>query len=144
MKKIKVIALTMVLVVLAVCAVACGSEKVSVNCTVSVVVNGETVLDGYEYTVQNNVETPPTVLQAGIEVFTMVEYPYETDEDGLTITCLTIDGVEYRAGQAEDGSFGYWSYTADGNAPESGRAGNNAVLEGQHIVFSFQSETFAE
>ena len=44
MKKIKIFALALALVMLAMAAVSCGSsaEKVTVNCTISAVVDGET------------------------------------------------------------------------------------------------------
>lgn len=137
MKKIKVMALAMALVMLAMCAVACGSEKVSINCTISVVVDGETYLENYAYTVEGNAENPPTVLQAAAEAFQTIDWSYALDENESTFTSITVGGVEYTAGLAEDGSYSYWGYTADGVEPSSGTAGANAILEGQHIVFSF-------
>lgn len=138
MKKIRVVALAMVLVMLALCVASCGVEKVKVNCTVTIVANGETYLENYAYTVENTVETPPTVLQAVTEVCTVVDFPYEVDDAGNSLTCITLDGVEYRSGTQADGSGqGFWGYTLDGVEPSSGRAGTNTVAEGQSIVFTF-------
>lgn len=141
MKKIRFVALAMALVMLALCAVACTSEKVTVNCKVSVEVDGEIYLEEYPYAVTNKVETPPTILQAVSEVFTMVEYDYGVDDEGNSLTYVTVDGTEYVGGMAADGSgIGFWGARVNGAEPESGRMGNTVVKEGDHIVvyFDFQ------
>ena len=57
MKKIRVAALAMAIIMLALCAVSCSkSEKLNVNCTISVMIDGELYLDGYAYTVQRSEE----------------------------------------------------------------------------------------
>lgn len=140
MNKIRIIALAMAVAMLAMCMVSCGGgEKVSVNCNISVVVNGEEVFGPYNLTVQGPAETPPTVLQAAQEAFTVCEIPYEVDENGLSLTSVTIDGTVYAKG-ADDTNIYTWAYTADGVEPEEGRAGTNAVLEGQSIVFNYIAE----
>ena len=143
MKKIRVAALAMAIIMLALCAVSCSkSEKVKINCTISVMIDGELYLDGYAYQVQGTVDAPPTVLQAASEAFTILEIPYAVDDSGLSLTSLSFDGIEYTGGPTTnvDGveGIGYWAYTADGVAPQSGRAGNNAVLEGQKILFTYE------
>lgn len=139
MNKIRRIALVMAIMMLAMCMVSCGGgEKVSVNCTISVVMDGEEVVGPYQLTVQGPVDTPPTVLQAAREAFTVLEVPYEVDEQGLSFTSITIDGVEYAKG-ADDTNIYSWYYTADGVEPEEGRAGTNLVLEGQNIVFLYNA-----
>ena len=83
MKKIRVAALAMAIIMLALCAVSCSkSEKLLVNCTISVMIDGELYLDGYAYQVQGTVDEPPTVLQAASEAFTILEIPYEVEENG--------------------------------------------------------------
>lgn len=143
MKKIRVAALAMAIIMLALCAVSCSkSEKLLVNCTVSVMIDGELYLDGYAYQVQGTVDAPPTVLQAASEAFTILEIPYEVDDSGLSITSISFDGVAYNGGPATNADgvegIGFWEYTADGVKPQSGRAGNNAVLEGQKILFTYE------
>ena len=142
MKKIRVASLVMAIVMLAMCAVSCSkSEKVNINCTISVYVGEEVYLDSYAYTVQGTVDNPPTVLQAASEAFTIMEFPYEVDDKGQSFTCITLDGVDYATGMNVEGTaIGLWEYTADGVAPKEGRAGTNAVLEGQHIVFNYSEE----
>lgn len=141
MKKIKIIALVMAIAMLAMTAVACGAEKFSATCKISVVINGETILDGYEYTVEKKGEQP-TVLQAVTEAFTVLDYPYATDSEGLSLQTLTVDGVDYTAGIQADGSgTAFWGYTIDGVEPSSGRAGNNTVSDGQAIVFTYELDT---
>ena len=138
MKKIRFVALAMALVMLALCAVACTSEKITVNCKVSVEIDGEIYLDQYAYAVTNKVETPPTILQAVSEVFTMVEYDHGVDDEGLSLTYVTVDGTEYVGGMAADGSgIGYWGCTVNGAEPEAGRMGNTAIKEGDHVVVKF-------
>ncbi len=140
MKKIRFGLLAIAMLLLAVSFVSCGGERVSVNCTVSVEVDGEIYLDGYNYTVENKVDTPPTVLQAVCEVFTLVDYDYGVDDEGLSLTFVTVDGEEYVTGMSADGSyFGYWGCLIDGVEPK-GRMGKNLVEEGQHIVVHFSKE----
>ncbi len=137
MNKIRLIALVMAVMMLGMCMASCGGgEKVSVNCNISVMMDGEEVVGPFNLTVQGPVETPPTVLQAAREAFTVLEVPYEIDENGLSITSITIDGVEYANGM-DDTNIYIWGYTADGIEPEEGRAGTNAVVEGQNIAFHY-------
>lgn len=138
-KKIRFVALVMAVMMLGMCMASCGgstAEKVSVNCNVSVVIDGEEVFGPYNLTVQGTTETPPTVLQAAEESFIMCEIPYEVDENGLSLTSVTIDGTAYKKGSDETNIY-TWYYMADGVEPESGRAGTNAVLEGQNISFIY-------
>ena len=143
MKKIRVAALAMAIIMLALCAVSCSkSEKVKINCTISVMIDGELYLDGYEYQVEGTVDAPPTVLQAATEAFFILEIPYEVDDAGNSLTSISFDGISYPVGPTtnDDGveGIGFWEYTADGAKPQSGRAGTNAILEGQKIVFSYE------
>lgn len=139
MNKIRIIALAMAVMMLAMCMVSCGGgEKVSVNCNISVMIDGEEVFGPYNLTVQGPAENPPTVLQATQEAFTVCEIPYEVDENGLSLTSITIDGTAYTKG-ADDVNIYTWYYTADGIEPVEGRAGTNAVLEGQNIVFHYSA-----
>lgn len=139
MKKIRVAALAMAIIMLAMCAVSCSkSEKVTVNCTISLMLGDELYIDGYAYTVQGTVDEPPTVLQATSEALQILEFPYTVDDQNLSFTSITIDGVDYLTGMSADGTYiGSWVYTADGVAPKEGRAGNTPILEGQHILFTF-------
>lgn len=136
MNKIRIIALAMAITMLALCMASCGGEKVSVNCSISVVVDGEEVFGPYSLTVQGPVENPPTVLQAAQEAFTVCEVPYEVDEDGLSLISVTIDGTVYAKTNDEENIYN-WIYSADGVEPDSGRAGTNPVLEGQAITFVY-------
>jgi hypothetical protein len=137
MNKIRIIALAMAVAMLAMCMVACGGgEKVSVNCNISVQVNGEEVFGPYNLTVQGPAENPPTVLQAAREAFTVCEVPFEVDENGLSLTSITIYGNEY-AKTTDETNIYSWYYVADGVEPESGRAGTNAAVEGQTYTFIY-------
>ena len=139
MKKIRVAALAVALVMLCLAMASCGgSPKVSVNCTITVAAGEEPIITGYQYTVQGTEENPPTVLQATREALQLLEVAYEVDDDGQSFTSISSDGVDYKIGLDEAGeNIWAWVYTVDGVEPESGRAGTNPVLEGQNIVFSY-------
>lgn len=139
MKKIRVTALAMALVMLCLAMASCGgSPKVSVTCKLSVMVGDEYILDHYEYTVQGTEANPPTVLQATREALQLLEISYEVDDEGLSFTCISSDGVDYKTGLDATGeNIGAWGYLVNGIEPESGRAGTNPVLEGQDIVFTY-------
>lgn len=137
MKKIRVAALAIALVMLALTMAACsGAEKVSVNCTVTVVCNDEVILDNYAYTVQGTTENPPTILQAVIEACQTVEIPCEADENGLAVQSISYDGTVYANGNDEENIY-RWYYTVDGVEPKEGRAGNTAIQEGQAICYTY-------
>lgn len=139
MKKIRVIALIMAVVMLCMCMAACGgSNKVRVNCSVSVIIDGEELFGPYSLQVEGTTENPPTVLQAAREAFTVCEVPFEVDENGYSFTSITIDGTAYAKGSDEENIY-TWYYTADDVEPDSGRAGTNPVTEGQHIKFIYSA-----
>ncbi len=139
MNKIRIVALALAVVMLGAVMAACGSSnKVKVNCSISVVVDGEEKFGPYSLEVQGTTENPPTVLQAAQEAFTVCEIPYEVDSNGLSLTSLTLDGVVYAKG-ADETNIYTWYYTADGVEPDSGRAGTNLVVEGQSIVFTYSA-----
>ena len=142
MKKIRVAALAMAIIMLALCAVSCSkSEKLLMNCTISVMIDGELYVDGYAYQVQGTVDEPPTVLQAASEAFTILEVPYEVEDNGNNFYSISFDGIAYASGQTTNAEgvegIAYWEYTADGVSPKEGQAGKNAVLEGQNIMFIY-------
>lgn len=140
MKNVKFFALAMVVVMLCLALASCGSPKVTVNCTMSFVIDGEYILQEFPCEVQGTEENPPTVLQAAREALQMVEYSYTLDDEELGFASINYDGVDYTAGIDENGNICYWGYTANGEEPEKGRAGSNLVLEGQKIVFTYNCE----
>ncbi len=137
MKKIRVAALAIALVMLALTLAACSSaEKVSVNCTVTIICNDEVMLDNYAYTVEGTTENPPTILQAVREACQTVEIPCEVDENGLGVESFSFDGTTY-ANTNDENNIYRWYYTVDGIEPESGRAGNTEIKEGQNICYTY-------
>jgi hypothetical protein len=128
----KIIAFVLVAVMLALTFTACGSAptKVRINCTVSVVVNGEKLLDTFPYTVTGTEEKMPTVLQTVVEAFTVADIPCEyNDEEFLSVS---FNGTKYARGMDEENVYS-WIYRVDGVEPTSGRMSNNTVAEGQNI-----------
>ena len=145
MKKIRIAALVLAVVMLGMTMVACGSKgtKVDIKGTISLSIDGEIVFGPYEVTCQgtvdeegNPVETP-TVLQAVNEALIMNEIASEND--GMGITSVTIDGTTYANGNDEVNIY-RWFYTVNGAEPKAGRAGNNALVVGDDIVYTFHTE----
>ncbi len=143
--KIRLFALGLAVVLFALAAASCGSPKVSVNCTVSVMIDGEYILDHYSYTVQGTEEKRPTVLQATREALQMIGISSQADAENLSMECITYDGVDYKSGMDPSGDkINFWIYTLDGVEPKEGRAGTNYVQEGQQIVFTYETQLINE
>ncbi len=145
MKKIKILALVMALAMLAMVAVSCGSSspKVTVNVTISAVVDGETKFGPYDLPVEGTEEDPPTVLDAVVLALQFNEINCEVDENNR-IANITLDGVDYKMYNDEENLYG-WIYLANGIEPETGKMSNNLVNEGdvielQYLVSPFNPE----
>ncbi len=145
MKKIKILALVMALAMLAMVAVSCGSSspKVTVNVTISAVVDGETKFGPYDLPVEGTEEDPPTVLDAVVLALQFNEINCEVDENNR-IANITLDGVDYKMYNDEENLYG-WIYLANGIEPETGKMSNNLINEGdvielQYLVSPFNPE----
>lgn len=144
MKKIRFVALALVILMVALSAAACGGEnveKVSVKCTVSAVVDGETKFGPFELTVEGTVDNPPTVLRAAELAFQHNEITFTIADDGLGFKSITLDGEEYK-NYADDVNIYGWYYTANGIEPENGRMGINLVAEGDVIELIYSATPF--
>ena len=137
MKKIKIFALALALVMLAMAAVSCGSsaEKVTVNCTVSAVVDGETKFGPFDMTVTGDTENLPTVLQAVTEALQFNEINCEVDANNR-ISNITLDGTDYKSYSDDTNIYG-WIYLANGIEPETGTMSVNTVNEGDVIELQY-------
>ena len=145
MKKIKIFALVLAMAMLTLAAVSCGGsvEKVTVNCTVSVSVDGETKFGPFDLPVTGDVENPPTVLQAVTEALQFNEVNIEVDANSR-ISNITLDGTDYKS-YADDTNIYGWIYLANGIEPETGTMAANLVNEGdvievQYIVTAINPE----
>ena len=129
----KIFALALALVMLTMTVVSCGGsvEKVTVNCTVSVVVDGETKFGPFDLPVTGDVENLPTVLQAVTEALQFNEVNVEVDSNNR-ISVITLDGTDYKA-YADDTNIYGWIYLANGIEPETGTMAVNTVNEGDVI-----------
>lgn len=144
MKKIRFVALALVILMVALSAASCGgekAEKVSVKCTVSAVVDGETKFGPFELTVEGTVDNPPTVLKAAELAFQHNEIVFTIADDGLGFKSITLDGEEYK-NYADDVNIYGWYYTANGIEPENGRMGINLVAEGDVIELIYSATPF--
>lgn len=136
MKKNRIMALVLAVVMLSMVMVSCNkAEKVSVKATVSLVVDGETKFGPFEVTSEGTVDAAPTVLQAVNEALILNEIASEND--GMGLTSVTLDGTVYAKG-SDDVNIYSWYYTVNGAEPKAGRAGNNALVEGDEIVYIFE------
>ena len=137
MKKIKIFALALALVMLAMAAVSCGgsAEKVSVNCTISAVVDGETKFGPFDMTVTGDTENLPTVLQAVTEALQFNEINCEVDANNR-IANTTLDGTDYKSYSDDTNIYG-WIYLANGIEPETGTMAENTVNEGDVIELQY-------
>ena len=132
MKKFRILAFVLAVVMLSVCLASCGTPKIKVTAKVGVFVGEEYILYPYELTVQN-VEAP-TILQAVREALELNGIDYEADDMGIK----SIAGNAYKT----DGENTYfWTYTINGVEPTTGRAGNTAINEGDTIVYVYQQES---
>jgi len=137
MKKIKIFALVLAMAMLTLAAVSCGGpvEKVTVNCTVSVSVDGETKFGPFDLPVTGDVENPPTVLQAVTEALQFNEISAEVDSNNR-LSVITLDGTDYKA-YADDVNIYGWIYLANGIEPETGTMAANVVNEGDVIEVQY-------
>ena len=131
MKKFKLVALVLAVVMLTACFVGCEKkEKVIVNVTVSVIANDEVMFGPVAVTLEGDAENPPTILQCVQEAFILNDVPHENDEMAIT----SINNLADK----EEGEYTYWwDYTINGAAPASGRAGTIAAQEGDVIVYTY-------
>ena len=119
-------------VLMAVCLISCGTQKIKVEAKVGVYVGEEFLLNPFSVTVQG-VEAP-TILQAVREALELNGIEYEADEMGIK----SIAGNAYK----NDGKTTcFWTYTINGEEPSSGRAGNTAINEGDTIMYVYQQES---
>ena len=140
MKKIALIIALVALVALAL--VACGnggnSNKVTVHCSVSFVVDGVYILDGYEYDAVGTADAAPSVLKAAEDALMVNDIGYELDSNGKAFAMVAdIDGTEYRTGTDAAGeNVCAWVFTVNGEEPKA-RAGDTTLTANDVIEFSY-------
>ena len=132
MKKFKIIALVLAIAMLSACLIGCGSKKIKVEAKIGVYVGEEFILNPFSVTVQNT--EAPTILQAVREALELNGIEYESDDMGIK----SIAGNAYK----NDGTTTcFWTYTINGEEPDSGRAGNTPINEGDVIIYVYQQES---
>ena len=131
MKKLyKILAFALTILMLSACVIGCQPKtKQKVNVTVSVVVEGETILGPYMVELESDVDNPPTILQAVREACILNDITEEADDMAIS----TIG--EYSA--KVEGEYTYfWEFTVNGVIP-AGRAGAVAVNANDEIVYTY-------
>ncbi len=127
----------MLIFTLASCSAAAQPITVTVKITPDVNDPDSTILDMAVELQSNN----PTVLDAFIEGCTIAEFDFTLDAAGESV----VDIDEYKDyTDAETNTTYYWYYTVNGVEPESGKAYDNAVADGdviEYIYTSFVPET---
>ncbi len=144
MKKIKILALVMALAALALTVASCGggSPKVTVNVTVSAVVDGETKFGPYDLPVEGTEDDLPTVLDAVQLALQFNEINCEVNDQGR-ISNINLDGVDYKAYHDDLNIYG-WIYLANGIEPEVGTMATNTINEGDVIELQYLVSPFNE
>ena len=131
MKKIKLLALAMAVLMLSACAIGCEKvETVSVEVTVSVIADDNVYFGPSKITVEGPADNPPTVLQAAAEALALGGMTYETSEYSV----MTIGDY---ADKVEGDYTYYWEYLINQEAPKEGRASTIQVQKGDVIVFNY-------
>jgi len=140
MKNIRFMALAMAVIMLSVCMISCSGNGgtvngITVNCTVSVVVGDNYILDEFTYDAVGTETEAPTILKAVTDALLVNDIEYLADENGFE-SISDVEGNVY-----ENGADNYfWICTIDGEEIR-GRAGNVTVEEGQVIVYTFSPIT---
>ena len=139
MKKIRIAAIIMALVMLCASVISCnGGAAKQVKCTISVVVDGEYIVDTLECPVKANGDNAPVVIDALKVALDYLGVDYEIGSTNLKR--LVFDGVEYAEGRdAEGKNHRFWVYTANGEEPENGSAVVNVLNDGDYIEFIYDS-----
>ncbi len=133
MKTIKILALALALTMFSVLAIGCQStEKVTVNVTVSAVVDGEAIFGPVTVPISTPVDESVSVLIAATHAMDENGIYYTVTEDAMSIT-----SIDDYADKSDDEYTYFWEYSLNGVVPDSGRAGTNLVKDGDEIVFTY-------
>lgn len=136
MKLFRFMALAIAVVMLSVCMISCAGnggtvDGITVNCTVSVVVDDTYILEEFTYDAVGTKEEGPTILKAVTDALFVNDIAYLADDNGFE-SISDVEGNEYANGT--DNYF--WICTVDGEEIR-GRAGNILVEPGQVIVYTY-------
>jgi len=131
MKKFKLIALALAVVMLSACFVGCEkTEKVTVNAKVTFFANDEIMYGPAPVELTTDAATPPTILQMVQQALSLEGMPYA--DDGMSFT--SINNLDDKV----EGDYTYyWEFTINGVAPETGRAGTITANNDDVIVFTY-------
>ena len=138
MKKFKLIALALAVLMLSACFVGCEkTEKVTVNVTVSVFANDEILVQPLAVPVEAPVDDPATILDCVRHAFELNAIEFEANE-------MSITSIQGLADKVEGDRTYWWDFTINGAIPETGRAGTITANEGDVIVFTYSNELTSE
>ncbi len=128
----KIIALVLALAMITLVLASCGggnSSKVQINFTLSVVANGEKVIDGIEHQLSVNENKIPTILEAARDALDTNGIMNEVEDELISIT---VAGTKYAMGK-DDANVYAWIYRVNGVEPTSGKMNTNLIEDGQSI-----------
>lgn len=128
----KIIALVLAVAMLSLVLVACGgggSTKVKINFTLSVVANGEKVIDGLTHQISASENKIPTILVAAMDALAVNGIQYEAEDELISIS---VAGTKYAMGMDEANVYA-WIYRVNGVEPTSGKMNTNLIEDGQNI-----------
>ena len=130
MKKNKIIALILAVMMVCLVAVGCGEakQKIAVQATFSVIINGQTVIDSHTAEMKGTATSAPSVLEAVCDVLEL--YGIIPDYDEHSLIGANYNGVMYNT---ENGNA--WYYTINGK--DGSRASETILQEGDTIVYIY-------
>lgn len=138
MKKLRIIALVLLVAMIPLSMFACA-KKVSLTCTLEVVDEEGKVLYGpYNVTVEGTEDDWPTALDVAQKAFLEYDIPFEVTSDGNSVK--SINGVDKVESMDEEyGYYSYWNLLIDGKESGEGRQSITKVYEGEKLQFKYTS-----
>lgn len=138
MKKLRIIALVLLVAMIPLSMFACA-KKVSLTCTLEVVDEEGKVLYGpYNVTVEGTEEDWPTALDAAQKAFLEYDIPFEVTSDGNSIG--SINGVDKVESMDEEyGYYSYWNLLIGGKESPEGRQSVTKIYNEDKLQFKYTS-----
>ncbi len=148
MKFMRLITLSLAVLMLSACFVACGSdtkkETATINVTVSVIAPDQTLVEPFTLPVTYPVDDPATVLIAVTNALDdkAISYVLSDDENHVNAIDDYAEGIE---GEGEAECLCFWEYTLNGSLPsDTVSAGTHVLADGDAIVYTFVKELISE
>ncbi len=137
MKLTRVFALAIAAVMLALSLASCGTVAPEITVTVEIYSNSPEAAteDDLVLNVQQSIQSEaPTVFEAVTEALIVNEIAYVASDDMMSLVDIK-DFKDYT--EADTGIAHYWMYYLNDVEPTSGKAGTNAIADGDKITYYY-------